>query len=94
MELSTQTIKDCAFHGCTALTKVWLRDTVETLVTTDNKKDDVITDHYGLFHMCSSSLVIYCEADEKPDGWSEYWNVYEGTDKYLTVVLGQKTRPW
>ena len=94
LEMPFQRIAACAFRGCTGLEKVWLRSSVETLEESSEKSNGNITAYTGPFFGCSSDLVIYCEADEKPSGWSEHWNVYEGTDKFLTVVWGQKTRPW
>ena len=94
LEMPFQRIAACAFRGCTGLEKVWLRSSVETLEESSEKSNNTVSAYTGPFYGCSPSLVIYCEADEKPSGWSEHWNVYEGTDKFLTVVWGQKTRPW
>lgn len=84
IEIPSSVIGFDAFRGCTGLTKVWLRDTVE-------KANSTIFE--GV-----SNVVIYCEADSKPDRWATDWNVVssagDATTVYAPVVWGQKTRPW
>ena len=50
-----------AFIGCSGLTSITIPDSVTS-----------ISD--GAFSYCSS-LTIYCEAESKPEGWHEIWNV-------------------
>lgn len=78
---------DCSGGG--ALRKIWIRDNVEIM--------SVITDQStqkGPFFGISPGATLYCEADEKPAGWQEGWNLISGTDVYAPVVWGQKARPW
>lgn len=85
-EVAAETISYRAFGECNDLTQVWIRDTVQTINALSQKN--------GPFEGCNASqLTIYCEADEKPNRWSEYWaNVNENTT--ATVVWGQKTSPF
>ena len=94
IELGVPTIYNNAFRGCVGLQKVWLRESVDTITVSETTSSGSVTERNGPFKDCSSSLVIYCEADSKPSGWNDYWNVYTGTDTRLSVVWGQKTRPW
>ncbi len=81
-----------AYGNCTQLRKVWIRESVQTISVHYDSKNKV---YRSPFYNCSNSLVIYCEADEKPAGWSEYFNLYGSTtDTTLTVIWGQKTQPW
>ena len=93
-ELRAGEIQYGAFGGCTALRKIWLRDTVETMTVTTTSSSGTVTARKGPFAGCSDQLVIYCEAASKPAGWDEYWDVRTGTDTRHTVVWGQTTRPW
>lgn len=85
-EVAAGTISYRAFGECDDLAQVWIRDTVQTI--------NALSWQNGPFEGCNASqLTIYCEADAKPDGWSEYWaNVGENTT--ATVVWGQRTKPW
>lgn len=49
-----------AFEYCDSLTSMEISRTVTSV-------------GYGAFSSCSS-LTIYCEAEEKPSGWSSSWN--------------------
>ena len=40
---------------------------------------------FRVFFNCDSLTVIYCEAEEKPSGWSDDWN-YED----VAVIWGYK----
>ncbi len=53
-------IEDNAFYGCVALTEITIPKTVTEM-------------GQGIFYGCVE-LEISCEAQEKPNGWSEYWN--------------------
>lgn len=85
LEINAKTIVRTAFVDCSGLRKVWLRESVKTA---------------GSYLFDSDSYVgklpietIYCEADSKPEGWSNDWGI--GVDRTeFNIVWGQKTRPW
>ena len=60
------TIGRNAFDSCTSLKEIYIPKSVKTIVA----------DPYGYrpFSNCSNSLVIYCEAASKPDGWDAEWD--------------------
>ena len=68
-----------AFMGNENLTSIWLSSNITTIEAPTN---------YGFapFRNCYS-LVIYCESNEVPSGWGEYWN-YCGSDNIHTVKYG------
>ena len=68
-----------AFSNCTGLTSIYIPSSVETISAPSYSQSP--------FAGCSSSLVIYCGATEKPSGWDTYWNCYSGTNQ-LTVKWG------
>ena len=57
---SVTSIGDCAFAGCNNLTSIVIPDSVTSIGA-------------QAFDNCSN-LTIYCQATEKPSGWSDYWN--------------------
>lgn len=69
---------DTAFRGCSKLTALFIPKSVTT-IKVDNQ-------YWNLFRDCSTSLVLYCEPESQPSGWSAYWN-YCGSS-YLRVVWG------
>ncbi len=69
---------DTAFRGCSKITALFIPKSVTT-IKVDNQ-------YWNLFRDCSTSLVLYCEPESKPSGWSAYWN-YCGSS-YLRVVWG------
>jgi hypothetical protein len=73
------TIEQNAFNVCIALRKIWIPISCTTIIATGES--------YSPFYNCSSSLVIYCEAASKPEGWSPWWNYY-GAGLQLTVNWG------
>ena len=75
-----------AFQSCTGLTSIYIPASVETFTNSSSTS-------YAPFLNCSSNLKIYCEATEKPSGWSSYWNLYSygstsSSYKYLTATYG------
>lgn len=85
-EVAAGTISYRAFGECDDLTQVWIRDTVQTI--------NALSWQNGPFEGCNASqLTIYCEADAKPDGWSDYWALV-GENTPATVVWSQKTSPF
>lgn len=60
----------CAFVACTSLESILI-------------PDSVISVGDQLFNGCKKLNDVYCEAEEKPSGWSEYWSVdITGTCKF------------
>jgi len=66
-----ESIGECAFYGCERLMSIVIPNSVTSI-------------SYWAFCACTS-LTIYCEAEEKPEGWSAYWN-----ELTFSVVWGYK----
>ena len=64
-------IGDNAFYGCAALTEITIPKTVTEM-------------GQGVFYGCVG-LNVFCEAQERPSGWSEYWN-----DGNFPVIWGKQ----
>ena len=64
-----------AFYGCSALTKIVIPKSVTKMEN-------------SVFLECES-LIIYCEAESKPSGWSQYWNRTKriDLDKYTYIPV-------
>lgn len=77
---SVTTISASAFSGCSGLSSIFIPSSVTTISATGTTSSP--------FYRCSSTLVINCEASEKPSGWSSYWNYYSTTNR-LTTNWGQ-----
>lgn len=71
---SVVSIDGCTFYDCDALKNIFIPSSVVEM-------------GYAVFE-CSNSVTIYCEADSKPEGWSDSWNNYMGDDSKLPVVWG------
>ena len=69
---SVNKIEDCAFWGCTNLESVVIPESVTSV-------------GHDIFQLSNEDLIIYCEAENKPDGWKEGWNM-----SHFTVVWGYK----
>lgn len=69
-------IKMFAFSNCAKLEYIIIP------ISVSNMEEEI-------FAGCSKSLAVYCEAESKPYGWSEYWN-YGDTDN---VYWYSKTKP-
>lgn len=66
-----------AFRDCINLKYIFIPKSVEKIET-------------GAFNSCYD-LTIYCEAEEKPKGWSRLWNsISTRDDEQLKVVWGVK----
>ena len=78
-------IKKTAFVGCTGLLKVWIRESCTEIEVGTTASDKPF---YG-----NTRLVIYAEADNKPDGWADDFNQIS-TTAYASVNYGVKTSPF
>ena len=68
------TINYCAtFKNCTALTKVWIDDTVSQIICGTNLSNYNAQDAPP-FVGCTALTDIYCKASSKPTGWNASWN--------------------
>lgn len=86
-EIGAGTVMPSAFSESSEF-RVWLREGVTVVGEMAFERS---SDGY------SGGLTLYCEADEKPDGWHNNFELirYDGsTPVRATVVWGQKTRPW
>ncbi len=57
---SVEFIGSCAFSDCFALTEIAVPNSVTTA-------------GLDVFRRCSADLKIYCEAEEKPENFNQYW---------------------
>lgn len=85
VEVGGSTVDSYAFQGCTGLLKVWLRENVTTIKT-------ATATTYKPFYGCTE-VVIYAEADSKPDGWADDFNKLSTTE-YAEVIYGVKESPF
>ncbi len=76
---SVTDIYDCAFSGCTGLTSIYIPLSVTTIFASHY--------YFSPFYSCSTDLVIYCGAEEKPSGWGTYWN-YRTSAEICTTHWG------
>ena len=76
---SVTAIYNNAFVGCTGLTSIYIPLSV-TAINAANY-------YYSPFYSCSTDLVIYCGAEEKPSGWGTYWN-YRTSAEICTTYWG------
>ncbi len=73
-----------AFSGCDKVTSISLPSTIRTIgvgaftncagLTSITIGRGVEIVDYGAFNFCSNLKFIYCEAESKPEGWSEEWS--------------------
>ncbi len=71
---SVSEIEEFAFTDCTCLTSITIPKTVAKMGC-------------SVFEYCTSLKTIYCEAEEKPNGWSDYWI---GNECEAEVIWGYK----
>lgn len=83
IEIGAIGIKQTAFNNCTGLLKVWIRDTCTTIEATGSSYP----------FNGNKSLVIYVEADSKPEGWADDFNRISPTAS-APVTYGTKTSPF
>ena len=72
-------IGKAAFYACTALRKIWIPISCVTI--------SVVGINNAPFYACSYLLVIYCEAESKPEGWGVEW-AYRASGAQFTVYWG------
>lgn len=94
LELGAATIDNASFAACTQLKNVWLRSTVTTIKVYNVISNSVVTAHRGPFQNCVESLVLHCEPASRPEGWSEFFDVYTGTETRLATRYGVTAKPW
>lgn len=72
-------IGDYAFSNCKSLKQVFIPKNVKTIGRCIFECWD-LSGNSAPNSFVDSSMVIYCEAESKPDGWSDNWNVayYKG----------------
>jgi len=75
----------CAFSGCNGLTKVWLPSTITTIKAASSTASTSYNYSYSPFYNCSTSLVIYTDATNKLENWSNYC-FHTSSTKEATVV--------
>ena len=67
-----------AFYYCNGLKDLYIPSSVIEI------EGDWLTNP---FDGCSSEMILYCEMQEKPNGWGDYWNYYDSINK-LTTYFG------
>ena len=78
-----ESIGDYAFSGCSSLTNITIPNSVTSIgggaffycrfLTSITIPSSVTSIGNNAFYWCNS-LIIYCEASSKPNGWSSNWN--------------------
>ena len=95
-------IDEYAFYYCSSLTSVYLSDNLEeiryaafgycdSLTTIFIPASVNIMESY-IFNNSPTTIRIYCEASEKPDGWIDDWNQVSYSDTTLYTVIWGVTR--
>lgn len=93
LEVAASEIRASAFSDCTALEKIWLRSTVETVAGHGTGLFDALVQWTG----CSPDATLYCEPASKPSGWNSEYDAYaRDAEAYLryNAVWGQTVPPW
>ncbi len=100
VEIAAPTV-DCAenFVGCSALEKVWIRSSVDTIDNYTYTNASHVSYTYGICTGANTAAVLYCEDAAVQSGWGSYWDkrdVNTETTGFATFgkVFGQSTRPW
>lgn len=83
VEIGAIGMKQSAFNYCTGLLKVWIRESCATIEATE---------FYYPFSNCAN-IMIYAEADSKPEGWSDEFNKIKA-GVYANVIYGVKESPF
>jgi len=68
-------INNQAFSFCTAMTSIYLPASIQTIISASSGQ--------SIFNNSNISMQVYCEMNEKPSGWGEYWNYYSNTEYYI-----------
>lgn len=70
-----------------SLKKIWLPKEVTTLKAASNLSSASYNYYYSPFYSCNSNLIIYTDAPEKLEGWSDYcFHISSNTE--ATVIYG------
>lgn len=85
LEVGAIELGERCFATSKGVEKIWIRNTTTTI--------NASAANYSPFLNCDNVTTIYCEATEKPAGWSEYWN-YKNASTTIPVVWGQTTSPF
>lgn len=80
-------IYNCTFAYNNTLTKIWIPKEVTTIKAANSLTSTSYSYSYSPFKNCSPNLVIYTDAPEKLEGWSDYCFHIDNTNE-ATVVYG------
>ena len=80
-------IYNTVFYNNTNIKKIWLPKEVTTIKATSTINSFSYSYSYSPFKDCSSDLVIYTDAPERLEGWSDYCFHIDSTNE-ATVVYG------
>lgn len=80
-------IYSTVFYNNTNIKKIWLPKEVTTIKATSTINSFSYSYSYSPFKDCSSDLVIYTDAPERLEGWSDYCFHIDSTNE-ATVVYG------
>lgn len=75
------------FYGNYNLRKIWIPKEVTTIRSSYDASEGSISFSYSPFYNCSSDLVIYTDAPERLEGWSDYCFHIDSTNE-ATVIYG------
>ena len=93
------TIDSSAFYNCSSLTSIELPSGLETIGSSAfyncSSLSSIIipssVTSIGSYPFSRTNMAIYCQTDEKPEGWNNYWNYNDWNGIWLTYAMGVKS---
>ena len=70
------------FYDCSGLEHVFLNDTMIDMVfiPEENLTGYDVREYWSIFYGCSDAFTLYTNLTEKPDGWTQYWDILNIAD--------------
>lgn len=93
------TIVSSAFSNCTSLSSIELPQGLTTIGSSAFSNCSSLASiiipasvtSISDYPFDRTSVVIYCQVDEKPEGWNNYWNYNSWNGYWLTYTMGVKS---